>query len=54
MGKNVLFPYTKPTKMKGFQEKTAYLRENVLRLICVVHGPMYGHVISCSVKSLRK
>ena len=29
MGKNLLFRYTKPTKMKGFQEKTAYLTENV-------------------------
>ena len=28
MGKNLLFRYTKPTKMKGFQEKTAYLTEN--------------------------
>ena len=44
MGKNLSFP--QPTKMKGFQLKNSlpYL-QCVLRLSCVVHGPIYGRFI---------
>ena len=32
--------FCNPTKMKGFQSKTAL--KCVLRLSCVIHGPIYG------------
>ena len=35
--------------MKGFQYKTAYLCKCVLRLSCVVHGPIYGRFMGGTV-----
>ena len=51
MGKKPIVSVTYENERISIKENTAFLTQNVcLRLSCMVHGPIYGRFMGCSVK----